>query len=286
MVTFHFPRVSRPASPRRLARTSDGDTPVIEQPIRMVSVDTPEKAAYAGAPPTAQHTLDRCRARLADGTYAMLPEDLREYLISRLTPDAAERHITAATLASAEFEALQDRRLTRPNGRRRRTAVIPTGEVIDRYGRMLAYVAPWYEGGNVDPLPPPDDPGRRTFNLDMVASGWGAMFLIYPSLPHDRDLNLLIDEAARAWDGRRGMWAEFGEDLLLAYEYRACVKLGVAKMEDPAETAAGAFQRICVDLRNLRVVGPHGYFEVPPSHRLWIWADDFDQASKDLKLPG
>ena len=56
--------------PRQLARTSDSDTPVIDQPVRMVSVDTPEKQHYAGLPPTAQAKLDRCRQRLQDGTYA------------------------------------------------------------------------------------------------------------------------------------------------------------------------------------------------------------------------
>jgi endonuclease YncB( thermonuclease family) len=73
MVAFDFPRTTRPAQPRQLARTSDGDTPVIDQPVRMVSVDTPEKQHYAGLPPTAQTTLNRCRRRLQDGTYNTLP---------------------------------------------------------------------------------------------------------------------------------------------------------------------------------------------------------------------
>jgi hypothetical protein len=86
MVAFDFPRTTRPAEPRQLARTSDGDTPVIDQPVRMVSVDTPEKQHYAGLPPTAQAKLHRCRQRLQDGTYAALPDGLREYLVGRLTP--------------------------------------------------------------------------------------------------------------------------------------------------------------------------------------------------------
>jgi hypothetical protein len=80
MVAFDFPRTTRPAHPRQLSRTSDGDTPVIDQPVRMVSVDTPEKQHYAGLPPTAQAKLDRCRQRLHDGAYAALPDGLREYL--------------------------------------------------------------------------------------------------------------------------------------------------------------------------------------------------------------
>jgi endonuclease YncB( thermonuclease family) len=255
MVAFDFPRTTRPAQLRQLARTSDGDTPVIDQPVRMVSVDTPEKQHYAGLPPTAQAKLDRCRQRLQDGTYDALPGGLREYLVGRLTPDAAERHIAAGLGASAAFEALQDQRLTRPDGSRRRVAVIPTGEFIDRYGRLLAYLAPWFAGPPGDPLPPKDAPERRTFNLDMVESGWGALFLIYPSLPRNDDLNLLLEAAAVAFDERRGAWAGFGEDLLLGYEFRAAIKLGVQDLQDPAAAIAEAYQRLCVDLRDLSLVG-------------------------------
>jgi len=49
-VDFDFKGKSSRPSPKKLTRISDGDTPVIEQPIRMVSIDTPEKAGYAGHP--------------------------------------------------------------------------------------------------------------------------------------------------------------------------------------------------------------------------------------------
>jgi hypothetical protein len=102
----------------------------------------PRKQHYAGLPPTAQAKLNRCRDRLQDGTYAAVPAGLRDFLVGRLTPDAAERHIAAGLGATAALEALQNQRLTRPDGGRRRVAVIPTGELIDRYGRLLAYLAP------------------------------------------------------------------------------------------------------------------------------------------------
>ena len=63
-VNFDFPRVIRSAAPRRLVRSSDGDTTVIDQPIRMVSCDTPEKSGYAGKPEVSQPKLNRCRQRL------------------------------------------------------------------------------------------------------------------------------------------------------------------------------------------------------------------------------
>lgn len=74
MVAFDFQRTQRRAQPRTLGRVSDGDTPVIDQPVRMVSVDTPEQAEYAGLPPTAQAKLDRCRQRQPPWTVLTCPK--------------------------------------------------------------------------------------------------------------------------------------------------------------------------------------------------------------------
>jgi hypothetical protein len=65
--------------------------------------------------PPPRPPFNRCRRPLADGTYNALLTQLRDYLICRLAPDAAERHIAAGHGASATFEALQGQRLTRPN---------------------------------------------------------------------------------------------------------------------------------------------------------------------------
>jgi hypothetical protein len=88
------------------------------------------------------------------------------------------------------------------------------------------------------------------------------MFLIYPSLPRNHDLNLLLDAAAVAWEEKRGDWVAFDEDLLLGYEFRAAIKLGVKKLEDPAAAIVDAYQRLCVDLRDLSLVGKFDYFQV------------------------
>lgn len=276
---FKFKRETRMAAPRKLLRHSDGDTPVIEQPIRMVSCDTPEKSGYAGRPETAQRKLDECRVRLASGFYDKLPAGLRKHLTARLDATAAARHIAAGEAASAAFDALLERRLTLPDGRKRPLAVVPTGQLIDSYGRLLAYFAPHF---NARELPPRDDPQRRTFNLDMIASGWAAFFPIYPSLPGNADLALCVTQAESAWKKKRGAWAEFGRSLLLAYEYRLCIKLAEAKT--PAQGLARAFERSCVDLRSRKDVGPHGYWDVPPPYRLWYWLDEAKQARVDLGL--
>lgn len=283
VVDFPYQRNLRDAAPRKLLHESDGDTPVIEQPIRMVSCDTPEKAGYAGKPEISQPKLDLCRLRLQNGFYSDLSCSIREYLIGKLTPDAAARHIGAGVQASNEFHTLLELRLTRPTGTKRRVAVIPTGEIVDRYGRMLAYMAPYFSGSASDPVPPRDSPERRTFNLDMIENGWAAFFPIYPSLPRNADMNLAIAAAERAFDEQRGAWTVFGADVLLGYEFRACIKLGTAST--PSRGIRDAFQRVCVDLRDLRVVGKFGFGAVPAPYRLWIWEEDLPQARLDLDLP-
>jgi len=279
---YTFNPTTRRSAGHRLIKSSDGDTLVVEQPIRLVSCDTPEKAQYAGRPETAQPKLDLCRQRLEGDFYDELPAELRTYLIGKLTGDAAERHILAAVDASAHFDAILDRRLTRPDGRQRRTAVLPTGEIIDTYGRMLAYVAPWFDNTDADPLPLPTSPERRTFNLDMIADGWAAFFPIYPSLPRLSDMRIAVAAAEEAWDDRKGMWAAYGDSLLLGYEYRMCIKLAAASAGD--EGVAEAFQRTCIDLRTLKIVGAFGFPAVPPSLRLWVWNDELEDAQAALGL--
>lgn len=280
MVEFGFERQIRPAAPHRLFTISDGDTPTILQPVRMVSIDTPEKSHYAGKAETAQPKLDRCRQLLLDGTYPAIPDTLRTYLVDRLDPEAAARHIAAGEQASVEFDLLMRERLTRADGSQRPLATIATGEILDRYGRMLAYLAPWFSGSASDPLPPRGDPRRRTFNLDMAANGWAAPFLIYPSLPGNADLNLFLDETRAAWRERRGAWRKYGRKLLLGYEYRLAVKLGTET--PPAKAMADAFQRVCVDVRKMRSVGLYGWAKVPPPDRLWFWATDAEKAIADM----
>jgi endonuclease YncB( thermonuclease family) len=135
--------------------------------------------------------------------------------------------------------------------------VVPTGDMIDTNGRLLAYVAPWYANTQTDPLPPRNDPRRNTLNLDMIANGWAAFFPIYPSLPSNQDLNRTINAADSAWRSKKGAWEKYGENLLLGYEFRMCVKLSEAR--DTQEGIDQAFQRICIDLRNLSIVGAIDY---------------------------
>jgi hypothetical protein len=114
-------------------------------------------------------------------------------------------------------------------------------------------------------------------------------FLIYPSLPRDDDLNRVVRAAESAWAQKLGAWNEFGADLLLGYEYRACIKLGDSDRPDrppvpPARRVAEAFRRVCVDVRTREILGLYGYHRIDPPYRLWVWQDDLDEAREKLTL--
>jgi endonuclease YncB( thermonuclease family) len=281
-VDFNWVPEWRKPAQRRLLRTSDGDTPYIEQPIRMVSCDTPEKEHYAGKPEKAQETLDKARQRLAGAYYAALPEKIRDYYLEKLSPTAAEAHITAGHAATKFLDEQLGVRLLKADGNRRALAIIPSGEIIDSYGRMLAYFTPWFAGTASDPLPPVTSVERRTFNLDMIESGWAAFFPVYPSLPKDFDFNLAIAAAEGAWSAKRGQWKGNGAKFLLAYEFRACVKL--ARAQSASAGISAAFERHCVDLRSRKLVGSFGYSAVPPPYRMWIWPQNVVEAKAKLGL--
>jgi len=306
-VDFDFaPNQRGPFDHRGLLIPSDGDTPLIEQPIRMVSIDTPEKS-YEGGKELGQEKLNACRARLEAGFYdGLIPQETKVYLLNKLTENAASIHIDAALEASAKLQEFMDNRLQVDSENRRRLAVFPTGELIDIYGRLLAYIAPWF---NRNELPPLGDPERRTFNLQMLETGWAALFIIYPSLPKSHDFQQAVDAAADAFNEQKGQWLN-GIGFLPGYEYRMCIKLGTQLVtarkgsqrrrfytqtdfdenhtalqaegwsfsmnaeQTPQAFVAKAFQRHCVDIETKELVGRFRFDLVAPWKRMWIWDKD------------
>jgi hypothetical protein len=116
----------------------------------------------------------------------------------------------------------------------------------------------------------------------MIENGWAAFFPIYPSLPQNKDMNKTIRAAESAWENKKGIWNKYGDKILLDYEYRICIKLATTLTAE--DGIKDAFQRICIDLRNLNIVGKYGFYDVPPCYRLWIWDNDIEQAKIDLQL--
>ncbi len=285
---YKLPPPSFKVSPKKDIGGPDGDTIKIEQPVRLVSCDTPEKERPYGKAATAQPKLDQAKQRLKAGFFPLLPKGLIKYFTDRITADAAKRHINAGKDASNHFEKVKNNALNKPNGTRRKVGVLPSGEVIDSNGRMLAYIMTYLE----KPLPPKNDPARKTYNLVMVEDGWASFFPIWPSLPKDpKDFDVLYKAAKKAWNNKKGMWNKYGNNLLMPYEYRLLMKLSV-KYNKPKHKNQNnfvkimmdaAFQRLCVDLRTMKLVGKFDFYKVPPGHRFWIWERDWKKDKAQIK---
>ncbi len=276
--------------PARDARTlvdiSDGDTPNVRMPIRMLSVDTPEVTARTDQRAT---EIDAEFAQLAewmlDGT-APISRPLAEALAPKLaTGKAGSLQLRLGREASAFAQVNTDARLTRPDGTRRNLFLRTADAPFDTAHRMLAYVAPSFSAAELESLSRLE---RSTFNLDLVRAGWAATFVLYPSVPGERDLPLLVSAAAAARLGGLGMWAE--PDVLLAYEYRAMEKLHaitrriVDGADLPGSERFAWRERYCVDLRSRVLHGPEDYVGIPPEYRLWLWRADVPDAMSRLNL--
>lgn len=280
---YKLPPPSFNVSPKKDLPGPDGDTIKIEQPIRMVSCDTPEKERPYGTAATTQPKLDKAKQRLQSGFFPLIPGGLAKYLTDKITATAAKRHINAGKDASDHFEKVKDNALNKPGGKRRKVGVLPSGEVIDRNGRLLAYIMTYFDK---KPLPAKNDPSRRTYNLTMVDDGWAVFFPIWPSLPRDpKDFELIHKAAKKAWAQKKGMWKKHGKNLLLPYEYRMLMKLSatVTPQKTAKSITDGAFQRLCVDLRTMKLVGKFDFYKVPPGDRFWIWEDDWKKNKAEIK---
>jgi endonuclease YncB( thermonuclease family) len=199
----------------------DGDTPSISMPVRMLSIDAPETHYPGNTPPSRQ---DKSFAKLAGwirSGEAPIDSGLGDYLHPKLSTGAAGSLQERQGMEAAKhFEKIFLTKLAKPDGHKRNIFLRAADENFDEYGRLLAYMAPYYAQDELISMPLMD---RATFNLLMVASGWAAPLPIYPSLPKHSDLILLHDCAKEAYMAKKGAWAE--PNMLTGYEFRMCVKL-------------------------------------------------------------
>lgn len=271
---------------RALVDVTDGDTPNIRMPVRMLSVDTPEVTARSDARAA---EIDGELTQLAAwirGDKAPVSKAYARHLLPRLeTGRAGTLQLEQGRAASNFLKGRIEERLARPNGERRSLFVRTADQPFDNNNRLLAYLAPSYSTRELAELPRKE---RATFNLDLVESGWAAPFVIYPSIPGELDLPLLLEAAAAAMEAKRGIWAD--PATLLAYEYRAALRLHgiteklVAGKPVPARERYSWRERYCADMRNRRLHGPEDYPGVPPPYRLWLWPADVQEAMGRLNL--
>lgn len=274
---------------KEFIRSTDGDTPFLAVSIRMLSVDTPE-VHYPGTTKPSRH--DAKLAQLAEWINtgkAPIRSDLAAHLFPRLaTGTAGTLQEQQGQAASDHFSRRIEERLRKPNGKMRRMFVWTADEKFDQYGRLLAYLAPKYTDTELSTMTRKE---RPTFNLQMVEDGWGATFVIYPSLPKHGDLVWLQEAAKTAIDEGRGMW---GEPLTLTgYEFRMCYRLWevtnkLVKGEKLTTQERNSWvERFCLDMTTREIFYPEDYHKVPAYNRIFIWAKDVTEAVGRLNLaPG
>ena len=275
---------------KRLVDISDGDTPNIRMNIRMLSIDTPEKAPTGSIRnrEALQTLFGEVAGWIADGR-SPVPDSLASHLAPRLArTDAVEAHLAQGAQATLAHEALVTERLRRPSGRMRTLFVRVGEQPFDSYGRLLAYVAPNYSPEERASLSRHD---RATFNLLMVERGWAAPFVLFPSIPGEADLPMLRDAARTAIEHRRGAWAD--PLMLTGYEFRMAERLAALwqKVREgrTLETGdrTGWATRYCADMSTAVLHAPSAYDAVAPHDRLFIWPQDVRRAVADLNLvPG
>jgi endonuclease YncB( thermonuclease family) len=267
--------------------THDGDTPNIRVPVRMLSIDTPETTAQTSA---GAARVDEKLAQLAEWI-SDRPDDVpttsryAAYLMPKIATGAAGTLQFTQGSSAAEFAKTNfDARLTKPDGSKRTLFVRTADAPFDPNGRLLAYLAPNYTKAERETLSREE---RATFNLDMIRTGWAATFILYPSIPGELDLPILLHAADEAVTAARGIWGD--PNTLLAYEYRMAEKLyqntkAIIVDQKPPQDPWDWRERYCVDMTTRTLYGPEDYFEIAPTYRLWLWQVDVQAAVSELNL--
>lgn len=250
---------------------TDGDTPTVQGPIRMLGMDAPE-LHYGGATSKNPGKFDSMFETFLTKAGKHLDPGLKQYLGKRLKNKASTRHIAAGANARGHFERQVATRLARtseitgkPIGPRSLFTMVST-QVFDRYGRLLAYVAPSYTAAERAKIPAVK---RPTFNLQMIDDGHAISLLIYPNVPKEPDLELVRRAVARARQYARGFWAE-RTPLLHAHEFRWIIDTIGGRRDGP--------DRFCGDFTTARLYSPQQYYRVPAEHRLWFFPEHVGKA--------
>jgi len=250
---------------------TDGDTPTISVPIRMLGMDAPE-LHYAGANENNPGKFDDDLKNVLAGAGSHLDPGLKNYLKQKLKGKPSTRHIESGKIAFDHFEKIVAERIKRistSTGNEltpRRLFTKVSEQVFDRYGRMLAYLAPAYTKVERQAVLPKD---RPTFNLQMMQDGHAISLLIYPNVPKPADLTLVRTAIKKARQYNRGVWGDEHEPLH-AYEYRWLVDVTRGKRDGPT--------RFCGDVTTGKLYIPQQYYKVPDENRLWFFEKDVGHA--------
>ena len=224
--------------------------------VRMLGIDTPELHFPGNSNPEKQ---DPILAELhKSALFKKLPEELKNYLLPRLE-GAGSRQKKWAKLAKVALEEIVDvsfysvekgktlsnspfvkgenqsvslkkrnnktlkQRTLKTRGydsvKRRKIFLACGKEVIDCYGRILAYCGPYLTKEERKVLGQPD-----TFNLKMLKLGFAISNIHSGNLPKDEDIELVIKAVKEAREKKMGFWSE-KDKILHGYEFRALVRM-------------------------------------------------------------
>ncbi len=250
---------------------TDGDTPTLQLPLRMLGMDAPEYH-YAGASINNPGKFDKDIASFLKKTGKALDAGLQKYLKPRLSSNASTRQIQAGQAAFDHFKDIAAKRLDRGLGKNgkpltpRHLFTMASKDVFDRYGRLLAYVNASYEKNERDKIP---ESKRPTFNLQMIQDGQAVSLIIYPNIPKEKDLELVQQAVKNARIHGKGFWKN-PDTVLLPYEFRWIVDTIVGKRKGP--------DRYCADIVSGKLYPPERYFEVLPENRVFFFPDHLSQA--------
>ena len=241
--------------PSLLLSISYGDTPEVKMGVRLLGIDAPELHFPLGSSPESQ---DPVFAKLPKvKVYKNLPQALRDYLAPRLE-GAGTRQKKWGLQAKAAFEAFVKDGLAIPGKTAKRELFMACGaEVLDRYGRILAYIGPCVPKAERGGAPPPS-----TFNLLMLQGGWAAPCIHKDNLPKKADQKLVVSAVQSARTKKLGFWAE--ADLILhGYEFRSLVRLASGEK---------GFTYLVHDLRTFGKkppLPPEEYIFIPDEYRVF-----------------
>jgi endonuclease YncB( thermonuclease family) len=245
---------------------TDGDTPTLQFPIRMLGIDAPE-LHYQGATETTPGKYDEAFNTFLTKEGKDLDAGLKQHLAKKLVNKACGRHIAAGKVSHDHFLAIAEKRLARKgkNGKPispRHIFAMVSKEVFDKYGRMLAYVNASYEKKERETIP---ESKRPTFNLQMLQEGQAVSLLIYPNIPKKADLELVQAAVHKARTANKGFW-KGPDNLMLSYEFRWIVDTIKEKRNGP--------DRYCADISDGKLYQPQHYYRVQPENRLFFFAKD------------
>ncbi len=237
----------------------------------MLGMDAPE-LHFGGANANNPGKYDDALKNILTNAGSNLDPGLKSYLKPRLKGKPSTRHIESGKVAFAHFDKIvADRlkRISQSTGKvltPRKLFTKVSKQVFDRYGRLLAYVAPSYTKQERESIAPVD---RPTFNLQMMQDGHAISLLIYPNVPKPSDLTLVRTAIKKARQYNRGVWGDQYEPLH-AYDYRWLVDLSRGTRDGPT--------RFCGDVTTAKLYLPQHYYKVPDENRLWFFEEHVGRA--------